>query len=235
MRYLRKSILSLAICVGPGTAVLACTPPDGQARQTRHADTVAAKETRVFSKAAGQIASDVGLAMNENKYDLAISLLKEALESKTLNAYETATINQFLGSSLYELEQYQGAIDAFEAAISSGGLLLNEATNLRINIAQLLIANGKPAEGAQMLEDWAEDGGCLKPKHIEYLWQAWSQAEQYDRALPWAEKWFENATRKDIKHYMTMIFFYDALDLTEQKVVLQNQMTAQWPRSMDTR
>ncbi|MCF6221545.1 MAG: hypothetical protein L3J65_10575 [Robiginitomaculum sp.] len=182
------------------------------------------KQARIFSAKAGQIVNDAVLAKDENKYDLTISLLKEALESKTLSIYETAMIYQLLGSSLYELNQYKDAVDAFEAAISSGGLLPNEATNLRLNIAQLLIANGKPAEGAQMLEDWAVDGGVLQPNHIAYLWQAWSQAEQYDRALPWAEKWFANAKPKDAKHYETLYFFYDTLNMTHEKQMLLQQM-----------
>jgi tetratricopeptide (TPR) repeat protein len=187
------------------------------------------KETRVFSKATGQIVRVAQTALADDKYDLAISLLKEALESKMLNAYETATIYQILGTSYYEQNQYKGVIDAFEAAMSSGGLLPNEASNLRVNIAQLLIGNGKPAEGAQMLEDWIEDEGRVPMKIEAMLWQAWSQAEQYDRALPWAEKWFEAANPKRRKHYDLLYFLYRELEMRGKSATIIKQMYTLWP------
>jgi len=130
---------------------------------------------------------------------------------------------------LYEIDDYDGAIAAFENAISSGGLLPKETSNLRVNIAQLLIANGKPEHGAQMLEDWMVGGGELQPKYIEYLWQAWSQAKQYDRALPWAEKWFENANPKQRKHYDLLYFIYYELEMRDKCVTIITQMHARWP------
>jgi len=150
-----------------------------------------------------------------------------------LTPYESATVYQMLGSALYQTNDFEGAIQAFESALTSGGLLPKEAVNLRINIAQLLIASHQYAKGAQMLEDWQADGGTLKPAHIEMLWQAWSQAEKFDRALPWAEKWFEAANPKQRKHYDLLNFLYLNLQMPEKRLSILEQMLEKWPDNQE--
>lgn len=218
MRYFRKSILGLGLIigVGTGTAAFACVAPAGQERQ--------------FSSEAGALVNDALEDINAENHAQAILQLQTILAMPELSAYERSTLQQMLGSSYYEEGNYSAAIGAFEHAISACGLLPSEISALRVNIAQLLIANGRPAEGAQMLEDWAEDGGALQPKHIEFLWQAWSQAEQYDRALPWAEKWFEAANPKQRKHYDVLNFLYHNLQMPEEQAVIILQMLEQWPQ-----
>jgi len=186
-------------------------------------------EGRQFSAKAGAIVNEALTFMNEEQFSPALASLNKALALPDLNAYEKATIQQMRGSAFYELDQYGQAIQAFEAAISSGGLLPNERSNLRVNIAQLLIANGQPARGAQMLEDWNRAGGVLSPKHVEYLWQAWSQAENYRKALPWAQKWFTAASPKERKHYDLLNFMYNNLNMPAQQADIVKQMIALWP------
>ncbi len=186
-------------------------------------------EGRQFSAKAGGIVNEALTAINEEQFSVALASLNKALALPDLNPYEKATIHQMRGSAFYELDQYGSAIQAFEDAIRSGGLLPNESSNLRVNIAQLLIANGQPARGAQMLEDWDRAGGTLTPKHIEYLWQAWSQAENYRKALPWAQKWFNAASPKERKHYDLLNFMYNNLNMPAQQADIVKQMIARWP------
>jgi tetratricopeptide (TPR) repeat protein len=218
--------MTLGIVVWPGPAALAGEkrPPEQNpaAQQT-------ANETRQFSEEAGKLVNAAVNYTNAEQYQKAIATLKNTLNLSKLSPYEAAVIYQMLGAALYEIDDYDGAIRAFESAMSSGGLLPKEASNLRINIAQLLIASGKPERGAQMFEDWMAGGGKLKPKYIAILWQAWSQAEQYDRALPWAEKWFENANPKQRKHYDLLYFIYDQLNMQDEGALIVEQINARWP------
>lgn len=218
--------LAIVMVVWPEPAALAGKkqPPEQNPAVQQEAN-----ETRQFSEDVGELVGEALKFFNANLYQEATSILKNTLTQFELSPYETATIHQMLGSNSYELDDYDGAILAFEKAIASGGLLPKEASNLRLNIAQLLIANGKPEQGAQMLEDWAASGGDLQPKYVEYLWQAWSQAEQYDRALPWAEKWFENANPKERKHYDLLYFMYRELEMRDKCAKLIARMHARWP------
>jgi len=219
---------AIAIC----GAVFSASVTDANAQRRNKQQEEAAAEGRQFGAKAGEIVNKALEAMNANKNSEALNLINKALALPNLNPYEKSTIYQMQGQVNYELNRYPDAIRSFENAISAGGLLPKEKSNLRLNIAQLLIASGQPARGAQMMEDWARNGGKLKPKHIEYLWQAWSQAEQYDRALPWAEKWFNNANPKERKHFDLLNFLYNNLHMPGKQADIVKQMIVRWPEDL---
>lgn len=194
-----------------------------------YAQDEAAQEGRQFSAKAGQVVNDALTFINEGQHQQALNKLNEALAITDLNPYEKSTVYQMQGSSYYELNNYGGAIQAFENAISAGGLLPNESEALRVNIAQLLIGNGQFSEGAQMLENYLARGGQEKPKYVEYIMQAWVQAENYSRALPWAEKWFRNSSPKERKHFDLLNFLYNTLNMPAKQADIVKQMINRWP------
>ncbi|PHR94355.1 MAG: hypothetical protein COA69_01805 [Robiginitomaculum sp.] len=213
---------ALALLVSGGFAVLSVNNAYAQTEEEAAAG-------RQFSAKTGGIVLVAQEFMTAEQYSAAISELNKALALPDINPYERSVINQLLGSSYYQNNQYDQAIRAFEAAISAGGLLPNESSNLRVNIAQLLIANDQFVRGAQMLETWNRNGGQLKPAHIEMLWQAWSQAERYDRALPWAERWFNAARPKLRKHFDLLNFMYNNLNMPAKQADIVKQMINRWP------
>ncbi|MDA8708325.1 hypothetical protein N9M10_03030 [Hellea sp.] len=186
-------------------------------------------EGRQFSAAAGEIVNAANELVTANQHNAALSKLNEALALPDLNAYEKSIIYQIQGSSYYQLNQYGPAISAFENSINAGGLLPNEADSLRVNIAQLMIGNGQYAQGAQMLENYLARGGQQKPQYIEYIMQAWVQAENFSKALPWAEKWFNAASPKERKHYDLMNFLYNNLGQQGRQADIVKQMINRWP------
>jgi tetratricopeptide (TPR) repeat protein len=188
-----------------------------------------APEGRQFGAKAGEIVNEALQFMNSNQYSAALSKLNEAAALPELNAYEKSTIYQMQGAAHYETNNYSGAISSFENSINAGGLLPNEADNLRVNVAQLLIANGQYSRGAQMLENWNNRGGQLKGSHIEMLTQAWVQAENYGKALPWAEKWFRAASPKERKHFDLLNFLYNNLGMPGRQADIVKDMINRWP------
>ena len=154
----------------------------------------------------------------------ALSKLNSVLSYPDLCPYELSTVYQMIGSSEYELNNYPRTIMAFENAIDTGGLTDQEVSALRINIAQLYIASDEFAKGAQLLEAFERNGGTLKPAHIEMLWQSCVQAEDYDRALPWAKKWYDAASPKARKHYDLMNFLYAQTGQPEKQAEIQSHI-----------
>jgi len=185
--------------------------------------------SRQFSAKAGEAVNEALQLINSEQHSAALSKLSEVLGFPELNAYERSTIYQMQGASYYELNQYGPAIGAFENAINAGGLLPSEADGLRVNVAQLMIGNGQYAEGAQRLENYLNNGGQRKPQYIEFLTQAWVQAENYARALPWAEQWFNAANPKERKHFDLMNFLYNNLGQTGKQADIVKQMINRWP------
>jgi len=226
MRFLTTTSLALVTCLGMTLASV--TDAEAQ-RAPRGGDSAPAPaEGRQFSAANGEAVSNAQELMKSGSYGAAISALNGALGGQ-LNAYERSIIHQMLGSSYYEQNNFAQAIQNFESAISSGGLLPNEADQLRVNIAQLLIGNGQFARGAQMLEDYLRRGGTPNPKYDEYIMQAWVQSENYSRALPYAEKWFRNSSPRERKHYDLLNFLYNNLNMPGKQADIVKEMINRWP------
>lgn len=216
---------SLALALTGVVSVSFVTDANAQRRSSEPAPS----EGRQFSSKAGAVVNEALTFINSEQHSAALSKLNEALQIDPLNAYERSTIYQMQGSSYYSLDQIGPAISAFESAINSGGLLSNEADSLRVNIAQLMIANGQYAEGAQRLENYLNNGGQRKPQYVEMLVQAWVQSDNYARALPWAEQWFNTVSPKERKHFDLLNFLYNNLGQPGKQADIVKQMINRWP------
>ena len=189
----------------------------------------AQEEGRQFSAKAGEKVNEaLGLANGGNN-QAAVNILQGVIGEPDLNAYERSTIYQMLGQYSYELDRAVDAQQNFENAINAGGLLPNEIDNIKIVIAQLMIGNGQYREGAQRLENYLNSGGQQRPQYVDLLVNAWVQAEDYNRALPWAEKWFSAASPKERKHFDLLNFLYNNLGMQGRQADIVKQMIGRWP------
>jgi len=211
--------MSASLVIGGSAMVTAMTVAPAAAQE----------EGRQFGAKAGAIVNEALQFINSNQHSAAIGKLNEAIAIPELNAYERSTVYQMMGASYYETNNYGQAISSFENAINAGGLLPNESSALRVNIAQLLIANGSYAQGAQMLENYLNRGGQQKPQYTEMLVQAWVQSDNYSKALPWAEKWFNSASPKERKHFDLLNFLYNNLRMPGKQADIVRQMINRWP------
>ena len=196
------------------------------AQDASHNDT---QTPRQFGAKAGAIVNEALLFMDNDKYELALSKLNIAAALPDLSAYERSTIYQMQGAAHYELGRYGAAIDAFEEAIDAGGFSTAESENLDAQIAQVMIANGNYRAGAKRLEAWIKRGGELSASRLDLLVKAWLQAEDFNRVLPWAEKWFAQAKPKERKHFDAMNYIFYRLDMPSRQAEIINQMIERWP------
>jgi len=190
------------------------------------------RQERTFNGEAGALVLSAQHLMGSEDHVTALVWLQKAAALPNLSAYEKSVIYQMQGSSFYELDQYDNAVAAFDLAVSSGGLLPNERKTLRLNIAQLLIAEHRFEEGAILLEALYAEYPSLGTKITELLWQSWSQAEQYDKALPWAERWFNAASPKERKYYDVLNFLYKNLNMPIKRTDIVQKMIAIWPEDI---
>ena len=158
----------------------------------------AQEEGRQFSSEAGEKVNEALTLSNSGQTQAAIGILQNTIARPDLNPYERSTIYQMMGQWSYELDRAVEAQQNFQNAIDAGGLLPAEIENITVVIAQLMIQNGQYREGATRLENFLNRGGQQKDSYIELLTNAWVQAEDYRRALPWAEKWFNAARPKEL-------------------------------------
>lgn len=228
-KMIRNGFSASAFALATVTMVAAVAPMTAQAQDEEKKP----EEGRQFGAEAGALVSEANELTNADQFQQSIAKLNEALGLSDLNPYEKSIIYQVQGTNYYELNNYAQAIQAFENSISAGGLLPKEASSLRVNIAQLLIGNEQFAEGATMLENYLASGGQEKPKYVEYITQAWVQAENYQKALPWAEKWFNNANPKERKHFDLLNFLYNNLGMPGKQADIAKQMINRWPEEKE--
>lgn len=188
-----------------------------------------ADEGRQFDAKSGEAVNNAQTLATAGDNQGAVNALNQALNLPDLNPYERSTMYQMLGQYNYELDRAVEAQQAFENAINAGGLLPKEVDNIKVVIAQLMIGNGQYREGAQRLENYLNSGGQQKPQYIDLLVNAWVQAEDYNRALPWAEKWFNAARPKERKHYDLLNFLYNNLGMQGRQADIVKQMINRWP------
>ena len=214
--FTHRLLIALTLCVTPlvATSSLAQAPKD---------------TSREFSEAAGEVVNIIMENMTLDDYSAALKKLDEALTLPNLTPYEKSVIYQMKGTSHYELRDTKEAIQAFEDSIAAGGLRPDEASQLRINIGQLHIVEGDYILGAEMIEQWERNGNQIKPKHIDLLVQAWVSSNNYDRALLWAEKWYDAANPKERKHFEVLNFLYNNLGMPDKQIRVIEQMTTRWP------
>ena len=168
-----------------------------------------------YSQYAGTAINQALLLANTDEYQKAIDVLQVELAGNDLSPAEFGVIYQMMGQYNYELDRSDESITSFQNALRSGGLTPQEEGNLKLVVAQLMIGNGHFREGAERLEPLIVSGQASKPQYVEMLVSAWVQAEDYPRALPWAETWLEKAEPKTKRHYDLLTFLYNNLDLPD--------------------
>jgi len=169
---------------------------------------------------------------HNNEFQNALDILEPEVVKGQLTPYERANMYQMIGQYLYALDRSALAQQSLQKAINSGGLNAEETQNLKVVITQLMIGNGQYREGAERLEAYLNSGGESKRQYVDLLVNSYVQAEDYNRALPWAEKWFNTAEPKQRKHYDLLHFLYNELDMPEQQLENLTQMFDIWPEDV---
>ena len=187
------------------------------------------KQMRQFSAASGALVAEAQELMRGKHYDAALEKLNGALKLTDLTPYEVSIIYQMRGSIAYEQGRNTRAITDFEKAIESGGLTPEEASTLRLNIGQLLIVEGKYEQGATILEAYMTQGHAITTERIELIISGWIQAQDYERALPWAERWLNEANPKQRKHFDLLYFIYSNLKMVDKQEAIIVQMVDMYP------
>ncbi len=222
----RNTLTEAAASVIMALACLSFTASPAIAKQ-------ASSESRQFSARTGEKVLEAQNHIMAEEYAAALAKLAMALNLPDLSPYERAMIYQMQGASHYQLGQLDFAITAFERAVASGGLNAAETSDMRPKIAQIMIAAGRHAQGAEALERHLNVVREDYDKYAKLLMQAWIEAEDHSRALPWAKKWFAAASPKERRHYDLMNFLYNKLGQSAQQADIVKQMINRWPSDPD--
>jgi tetratricopeptide (TPR) repeat protein len=125
-------------------------------------------------------------SLADQRYDEARKILAW-VDVERLNPYERSRVEQLYAAIDQAEGDLAGARAHLSSALASNGLSDSEASNVRYQIAQLLMAEERWADGAAALAAWLETATDAKPVAYYLLGIAFYQLERFDAALPPAQ------------------------------------------------
>jgi tetratricopeptide (TPR) repeat protein len=174
----------LAVAV---TLALAAPTLGQQSRAQSDADQSGRTTAPPIDVATGRALNKAIEALNAENYPEAEAAIA-TLNLEKLSPYERSRVEQISFSISYALDKYEDARGHLEQAIAAGGLNEQELSGSRYQIAQLYVLEERWKEGAAALEEWL--ASATNPNSAAYymLAVAYYRLEDFDRALPPAEK-----------------------------------------------
>jgi len=140
-----------------------------------------------IDQATGRVLNEAIEFLNMDQYDQAREALGR-LNMQRLSPYETGRVEQILATIEYSQGNYPESRAHMQAALDSGGLNEVEMSQVRYQIAQMLMAEENWEEGVRALEAWIAT--AAEPNSAAYylLAAAYYQLEDFDKSLPNAQR-----------------------------------------------
>ncbi len=173
-------------------------------------------------------------ALNLEKYSDAQAAIA-VLKLDKLSPYERSKVEQILFNISYAQEQYADARGHLQKAIDAGGLNEQEISGLRYQNAQLFMTEEKWKEAAEALEEWIDTAANPNSAVYYLLAASYYQLNEYDRALPPAQKAVELMDKPQegwigmlLALYMQKEQYQDAVPLLHSLIELVPDKKAYW-------
>ncbi len=173
--------------------------------------------------------------MADERYQQAeVALLKLVDETKA-GSYERAVVLQTLGYLYSETGDYTRATDQFQSALELNALPEDVTHNLRYNLAQLLIADGKYQQGIDLLNRWI--GNEPNPDNSVYVLLATAhyQIKQFSKtvenirtAISRANAPKEDWYRMQLSAHLEMQQYDSAINVLETLLTLHPDDKTYW-------
>lgn len=186
-------------------------------------------EAQVFRPAIGDRVMRALEAEAEGHHSEAVAAYDALLATDRLTGFEQASVLQLRGRAWYALNDPGLAIADWRRAIALNALPVETANILRINTGQLLLAQEEYRSGVFMIETALTLGAEANADIALRLAQGYAQLQDYGSGLRWAEAAFAQADPRQERHYMLLLFYYQALDLNSDELTLIRDMVDRWP------
>ncbi|MFA5678070.1 MAG: hypothetical protein WC953_06625 [Pseudomonas sp.] len=187
VRYSRNAVFGLTLLL---------TPMLASAQQAINPAVFAALNTAQKAQQSGDLAQ-------------ARSTLNGALDKASAGSLELALIQQRLGYIAISAEQYPQAIEWLNKALAHDQLDAETARQDRLNLAQLLAAQGRYADAAGLLERERRNAS-LTLEQTQLLVQCYSRLRDYAKAIPLAEQVVKvNAAADDVWYQLLVGMSYE--------------------------
>jgi tetratricopeptide (TPR) repeat protein len=173
-------------------------------------------------------------ALNMEKYAEAQAAIA-TLNLEKLSPYERSKVEQILFNISYSQEKYAEARGHLQKAIDAGGLNEQEISQARYQAAQLFMTEEKWKEGAAALEEWFKTATNANSAAYYLLAVAYYQMEDFNKALPPAQKAVELMDKPQegwigmlLALYLQKDNYKDAIPLLQRLIQIVPEKKTYW-------
>ncbi|MBL4537952.1 MAG: hypothetical protein JKP96_04720 [Oceanicaulis sp.] len=175
---------ALAAVLAGSAILLAGAPSAALAVMLSGQEAMQGAETRVLREAVGEQVMAAQEAAQADDHLQALDILNAITPT---SSYERFTIEQLRARALFELDDLQGAVAAFETAIGSGGANEEERYRVEEAIFQLNLVLEDYEAVRQSLRFLTQSEQPMRPHMQKAVAQAYLQMGEYEAAIPYAE------------------------------------------------
>lgn len=188
-----------------GAAILLAGAPSAALAVMLSGQEVQGAETRVLSEAVGEQVMAAQEAAQAEDHLQALDILN-AIEPTS--SYDRFIVEQLLGRAYFELDDLPGSIEAFEAALESGGANEEEGYSVATAIFQLNLVLEDYWAVRRWLQYLTQHDERMTPQMQKAVAQAYLQMVEYEAALPYAEAARAGLAEDDLDLLHVLFFLY---------------------------
>jgi tetratricopeptide (TPR) repeat protein len=192
IRTVLGGVVSFAVMFGASGAdyaglVFTGTPAQAQEQAPKKPKTI---KVQSMKKPTFDRLTAAQAAIELKDYATADIQLREGLADPKTNEYEKASIWMTYAYLYAEQENYPGAIDSFQNAISLSnpseglGLPPGQVTSTKYNLGQLYMVVERYQDSIRILEEWRLEAETVNASALVLLSNAYFQTEQYRKSIP---------------------------------------------------
>lgn len=196
-----------------------CEP--GQVDRKERASLIGERTFRRMSAIAEQI--------GEQQYAEALKGLR-ALDKPSLNDYESAMVNQYLGYVYTGQGKLKESIPYFQKALELDALPNAGHFGLMYSLAQLYAGEGEHQRAIDLMLQYLEFQCDPPPQAYIALASSYANLKQYDQALPWVQKAIAKAGDKaqESWYQLELAIYFDKEDFPSAARLLRSVLV-RWP------
>ncbi|MEQ8435233.1 MAG: M56 family metallopeptidase [Oceanicaulis sp.] len=176
---------SLALGAGLPPAALAVLAAGGERESAARVTYQPAEAVQELSAEVGRQIQTVIELQDAEDWEGSLDVLAE---TEPVTAYERSVVLRLRATAHYQLDQFDEAIEAFEATLETGALTESEAQTLQVNIAQLEFATERVEAGARRIERLLDAGFEPNARLSQMFATGFVQIGEFENALPLAER-----------------------------------------------
>ncbi len=231
---LARAFLFCALSFGGAATMLAPAPAVAQEeegeRRTRRSETL--------DPAVAKVLQEVFTAMSEERWTDAKAQINQLIQQRgdRMKPFDTGTTYELLGSIEVNLENYPGALRAFQTALNSNGLPPERNNQIRYFVAQIQFQLERYQDAIRGLNEWirlARAAGQPIDANAYYLLAAayvQLTPPNYRAAMPNAERVIELRSGDQKKSdYDLLNLIYSELSENTKRSNLLERMINIWP------